>query len=226
MNRFINFIIFVLLVLGSVTLVIVAFDLEISTGYRGSKLPYKEQIFIAYDIVIGFLLFSRSVLRWFTLQRMNSFSNVLFEAPISKARKRLNTLFLYSEALYLLTFGLLLIWISPLGEWGGWILIVAFLDTIMFYFITIPGNKARIILTPKAVAVYERELKLVPLANMKEADLHFDQVFIHYKKGFDYQFSIGGLKTEQVVEFKKHFFDILNKKNVFISEELRNYTGK
>lgn len=226
MNRFINTIVFVLLVTGGVTIFIVAYDLEISTGYRGSKLPYKEEIFLIYTVLMGFLLFGRSLMRWFTLQKMNTFDKVLFEAPIARSRKRLNTLFLYVEAIYMLVFGIFFQWVSPLIFWCGWILIVAFLDTILFYFVTIPGNKARIILTPKAVAIFERQLELIPLANMKEADIHFDQVFIHYKKGFSFQFSLGGISKEELPVFKEQFFNILEEKKVFISDALKDYTGE
>lgn len=223
MNKLINTILYTLLVLGSVLIVIVHFDLEITTGYRGGLLPYKGLIFTIFTVVVGFLLFVKSALRWFTLRKMKSFSNIIFECNISKSGKRLNTFFLYIEAVYFLTFGIFFIWISPLIEWCGWVLIIAFLDTIYFYFISVQGNQAKILITPKAIAVYERQLKLVPLANMKEADVHFDQVFIHYKRDFTYQFSIGGIDASKIEDFKKEFFKILEQKNVYISDDLRNY---
>lgn len=223
MNRFINFVVFALLITGSVLAIIVSFDLEISTGYSGSNIPYKGVIFTIYTFLVGFFLLIRSLMRWFTLQRMRSLKDVVFRTTIAKSRKRLNTLLFYIEALYLLGFGFFFQWLDPFVFWCGWILLIAFLDTILCYFVTIVADKAQIVLTPKALAVYERQLKLIPLANMREADIHFAEVFIYYKKDFTYQFSLDGVPKEQLPEFKEQFFKILDDKNVIISEDLRKF---
>lgn len=228
MNKGVNILSFVLLFAFGFLAAAVIYDLEVSNLHlRGMK--YKEIIFPGFALLVLAVGLLRAKNRWQGWNDMRKFSNFIFATEVSKTLKTRSISFTFLEMMFMsaavyfftkmgqLDFNLVL----PMLV----VMVVLLIESLLFLIrLNAGGDGFRIGISNKVIAYFSRESKLIFYEGLRRVELHqSDQISFKYKDDLVIFLPTNVIPEEQKETFKAHLLEILEEKNVYFDDGLRNW---
>jgi hypothetical protein len=228
MNKGINILSFVLLFAFGFLAAAVIYDLEISNLHlRGMK--YKEIIFPAFAVVVLAVGLLRAKNRWQGWNDMRLFKNFKFETEISKTFKTRSISFTFLEMMFMsaaiyffvkmgkLDFDLVIPMIV--------VMVILLIESLLFLMrLNAGGDGFRIGISDKVIAYFARESRLIFYEGLRRVELHqSDQISFKYKDDLVIFLQTNVIPEDQKEGFKKALIEILEEKNIYFDDGLRNW---
>ena len=188
MNRFINALLLFIFLPTLLLTVYIGFDLPINIlKTTGANLRYNEEIEIALGTLILIISLRRSIRRWMGMRIASKTDKFIWNAEVSKARKKRVNTYLILESAIMSAIAFSLYSVSTLAWMPAAALSFAALDGIVFAFIGSRGNY-RIALSSKALIIADREVIVLYFNGLRKVSAHQQTIYFDYIKGLQLTF--------------------------------------
>ena len=228
MNKVINLASLIVLLIYATLVSIVVYDLSFSNlSLKG--LPFKFEIFTSFAVLILLLGIIRILRKWQGLRDMKKYENFIFSTNIAKPAMDYAMLFTILEAVF---YFLSLLYFSNLLDLTmdyvlPMILVLGFLGfECLLFLIKIKGggNSFRIGMDDQVIAYFTREMHLFYYTGLMKVELHqSDLISLTYKEGLNLTLPTNILKKADRIPFRNALIQILENKDVYINDRLRNW---
>lgn len=221
MNKSINVLLVFLLIPIMLVTIIVGFDLPLTfLKTTGAEMPYREQVFLGFGIIVLMINVRRSVRRWVGMSMVSKVKKFKWNEPVSLSRKKRVITYSILEIAVMTFVGLALYTVSP----EAWFPAIAFLfgaiDNMLFTIIGLKTNSFRIGLSSKALIVADREIKVLYFTGLRKVSQHQQSVYFDYIKGLQMDFPTDCIQEENRAEFFKVLEAQLDPDRVFFSQTM------
>lgn len=228
MNRVINFLSFFFLAIYCAMVLIVVSDLSIS-NFHLKGMPYKELIFSQFALLVLLFGLIRLKRRWQGMSDMRKFKNFIFVAEIAPTHRRQGALVTAMEMLFfvaVILFCLLFIELNPeyVLPMIGVISFIIIESLLFFIRIYRGGDSFRVGINKDVVAYFDREMHLYYFTGLRKVELYqSDLITFSYRDELNMSFPTNSIPKDKRIEFRNSLIEILEEKNVYIDDSLRNW---
>jgi hypothetical protein len=207
---------------------IVVSDLSISNLHL-KGMPYKELIFSQFALLIFLFGLIRLKRRWQGMSDMKKFKKFSFVSEIAKTHRLQGSLVTAIEVLFftaVILFCLLYInlnpeYVLPMIAAVSFIIIESILFFVRIYG---GGNAFRVGVNKDVVAYFDREMHLYYFTGLRKVELYqSDLITFTYRDELNLSFPTNSIPKDKRVDFRNTLIEILEEKNVYIDDSLRNW---
>lgn len=221
MNRFYNALLLAIVIPTIFFAIYVGFDLPLGIfNSSGAILPFRNEIFLAFGLVIAIINIRRTVRRWMGLRLVGQVEEYRWNGTVSK--DRVSRVWLYSilEGLVMAAVAYGLYRLTPLAWFPAIALLICTVDNVLFLLIGAVGKKFRVGLTARAVLVADRDVEVIYFSGLRRIEKQQDSLFFIYKDGLQLNFPLNCIQEENKPEFFKHLREVVDKEKVYIANDI------
>jgi hypothetical protein len=228
MNRVINIFTFLVLIVFSLMVMIVVFDLSMSNLHL-KGMPYKREIFTGMALLVFLLGLIRMQRRWQGMRDMKRYSSFKLVVPVDKKHRMLGFIvtlievFFFSAAILVCC---LFITLEPLYVYPM-ILVLSILiaESLVFAFRQYKGGKAFVVgFDDNVMAYFDREMHLFYYTGLERVELYQkDLINLGYREELNLGFETTVISDTDRKAFRDAFVQTLETKNVHVDDSLRNW---
>lgn len=217
MNKVINVFSGVVLAIYCALVMILAYDLSLSSMINLKAMPYKFEICTGFAILVLLLGALRIKRKWQGAADMKRFKNFTFAGPVSRSSLNLSLVYACAEIIFMIFLLYFLYLISILTYdfvivMAGVILILLS-ESLYFTFRIIKGGSSfRIGINKNAVAYFNREMHIFYFTGLKRVEIHQDMINFQYKEELNLLLPIEVIRKEDRVAFREGLIKVLNER--------------
>ena len=207
---------------------IVVSDLSIS-NFHLKGLPYKELIFSQFALLVLLFGLIRLKRRWQGMSDMKKFNTFIFVAEIAPTHRKQGALVTAIEILFFIAvvlYCLLFIDLNPeyVLPMIGVILFIIIESSLFFVRIYRGGKSFRFGINKEVIAYFNREMQLYYFTGLRKVELYqSDLINFTYRDELNLSFPTNAVAEDKRIEFRNALIEILEEKNVYIDDSLRNW---
>lgn len=221
MNRSINVLLIFLLILTMLITIIVGFDLPLTfLKTSGSEMPYREEIFLGFGLVIFMINLRRSIRRWVGISMVSKVKKFKWNQPVSTTRRKRVFTYLILEIAVMTFVAVALYVVSP----QAWMPAIGFLfgalDNCVFALVGVSKNSYRVGLSSKALVIADREVIVLYFNGLRKVSQQQQSIYFDYIKGLQMDFPTDCIQEEHRSEFYKILEAQMDPERVFFSHKM------
>ncbi len=221
MNRSINVLLVFLLIPTMLVTIIVGFDLPLTfLKTTGAEMPYREEVFLGFGLVILMINLRRSIRRWVGISMVSKVAKFKWNQPVSATRRKRVFTYLILEILVMAFVAVALYVVSP----QAWMPAIGFLfgafDNVIFSIVGISKNSYRVGLSSKALVIADREVIVLYFNGLRKVSQQQQSIYFDYIKGLQMDFPTDCIQEEHRAEFFKLLEAQMDPERVYFSHKM------
>lgn len=221
MNKSINVLLVFLLIPVMLVTIIVGFDLPLTfLKTTGAEMPYREQIFLGFGLIVFFINVRRSIRRWVGMVMVSKVKKFKWNQPISLPRKKRVATYSILEIVVMTFVAIALFTVSPQAWFPAIAFLFAAIDNLVFTIVGLKTNGFRIGLSSKALIVADREIIVLYFTGLRKVSQHQQSIYFDYIKDLQMNFPTDCIQEENRAEFFKTLEAQMDPDRVYFSQTM------
>lgn len=228
MNRVINILTLLILVLYALVLMVVVYDLSISNLHL-KGMPYQREIFSGMALLVLILGVIRIQRIWQGMRDMKHYRSFTFKTSVPRKHRTMGIIITTLEFVFMwaaIWFCSLFLNLEPLFVYPMIIVLAALsIERLLFIAKQMNAGPAFVLgLDDEVIAYFDREIHLFYYTGLLRSELYQkDLIHLGYRDDLNLSIETGVIDPAERMRFRDVLIEKLESKNVFVDDSLRNW---